>query len=73
MEHLVDAFLYVGPQDLRLKEQLPADIALDIDYRAELRRREALPGLPVVATESLKDFRRCSQHTDPTPINSRLC
>jgi hypothetical protein len=26
---------------LRLKEQLPADIALDIDYRMEIRRREA--------------------------------
>jgi len=54
MENLVDAFLYLGPQDLRLKEQLPADIALDIDYRMELARREALPGPPGVTPEQLK-------------------
>lgn len=58
MEDFVDAFLYVGPQDLRLKEQLPADIALDFDYRMELRRREALPGSPGVATEALKEIDR---------------
>jgi hypothetical protein len=46
MEDLVDAFLYLGPQDLRLVEQMPADIALDVDYRMELRRRESLPGYP---------------------------
>ena len=46
MESLVDAFLYMGPQDLRLKEQMPADIALDVDYRMELLRRESLPGVP---------------------------
>ena len=45
MENFVDAFLYVGPQDLRLMERLPADIALDTEYRMELQRREALPGL----------------------------
>ena len=45
MEALVDAFLYLGPQDFRLKEQMPADIALDVDYRTEdLRRRGASPG-----------------------------
>lgn len=41
MEDLVDAFLYPGP---RLKEQIPADIALDLDYKAERLRRETLPG-----------------------------
>jgi len=46
MGELVDALLYLGPQDLRLKHQLPADIALDVDYRLELLRREALPGFP---------------------------
>jgi hypothetical protein len=40
MEDLVDAFLYIGPQDLRLRDQMPADIALDIDYRLELQRRD---------------------------------
>ena len=39
MEDLVDAFLYLGPQDLRLWEKIPADIALDYDYMRELDRR----------------------------------
>jgi hypothetical protein len=46
MEELVDAFLYLGPQDLRLREQLPADIALDEDYLKELHRRMVLAGFP---------------------------
>ena len=54
MEDLFDAFIYFGPQDLRLKEQVPADIALDIDYRMEQRRREALPKPPGSATEAFK-------------------
>ena len=54
MEDLFDAFVYFGPQDLRLKEQVPADIALDIDYRMEQRRREALPKPPGSATEAFK-------------------
>jgi hypothetical protein len=54
MSDLVDAFLYLGPQDLRLKEQMPADIALDRDYMAELLRRMALMGMPGVGT--LKEF-----------------
>jgi hypothetical protein len=56
MADLVDAFLYLGPQDLRLNEQMPADIALDVDYRMELRRREALTGFPGTATKTLKEF-----------------
>ncbi len=52
---LVDAFLYLGPQDLRLKEQMPADIALDVDYRMELKRRDALPGFPAAATGTLRE------------------
>ena len=45
MQDLVDALLYLGPQDLALKEQLPAYIVLDADYMAEVRRRESLgPG-----------------------------
>jgi hypothetical protein len=55
MEDSVDAFLYLGPPDLRLKEQLPADIALDIDYRMELQRRDALTGFPGSGTGTLKD------------------
>jgi len=40
MEDLVDAFLYLGPKDLALKEQFPAYIVLDAEYMAEVRRRE---------------------------------
>jgi len=54
MADLVDAFLYLGPQDLRLTEPMPADIALDVDYMAESLRREALAGLPGAGT--LKEF-----------------
>jgi hypothetical protein len=46
MADLVDAILYFGPQDLALWEKMPADIALDVDYRKELRRREALSEFP---------------------------
>ncbi|HLZ43187.1 MAG TPA: hypothetical protein VKQ11_19625 [Candidatus Sulfotelmatobacter sp.] len=48
MEHYIDAFLYLGPQEFRLSEPMPADIALDADYMTELRRRASLmisPGL----------------------------
>jgi hypothetical protein len=51
MAELVDAFLYLGPQELALNEQKPADIALDADYRKEMLRREAFtrfPGMPVM-------------------------
>lgn len=56
MEDLVDAFLYLGPQDLRLEEKMPADIALDVDYRMELQRRDALPGFPGGTGGTLKEF-----------------
>jgi hypothetical protein len=55
MADLVDAFLYLGPQDLRLLEQMPADIALDVDYRMELQRRESVAGFPGAAAGTLKD------------------
>jgi len=46
MEELVDAFLYLGPQDLLLKEKLPADIALDDDHRIESQRVARMMGFP---------------------------
>jgi hypothetical protein len=46
MEELVDAFLYLGPTDLQLREQMPADIALDTKYMAESERRLTLQGFP---------------------------
>ena len=56
MEDLVDAFLYLGPQDLRLREKLPADIALDVNYRTELQKGGAMWGFPEAATETPKEF-----------------
>jgi hypothetical protein len=41
---LVDAFLYLGPLDLRLNEQWPIDLAFDVEYRKELTRRDLLMG-----------------------------
>jgi hypothetical protein len=55
MEALVDAFLYLGPQEFRLNEPMPADIALDADYMTELKRRESLTGFPGEPMKSLKD------------------
>jgi len=46
MEDLVDAFLYLGPQDLRLWEKTPADIVLDTDYMKEWQRRLSVMGMP---------------------------
>lgn len=46
VEDVVDAFLYLGPRELRLAEQTPADIALDHAYMTELQRREALTAFP---------------------------
>jgi hypothetical protein len=57
MESLVDAFLYLGPQEFRLSEPIPADIALDAEYMAELQRRESLIGLPPgQSPKSQKEF-----------------
>ena len=44
--NLVDAVLYLGPPELLLNEQFPADTALDTKYRTELQRRQGLPGIP---------------------------
>lgn len=46
----IDAFLYLGPQNLQLAEPVPADIALDRVYRTEWLRRMKLVGLPAPAT-----------------------
>ena len=45
MEDLVDAFLYLGPQDLRLWEKTPADIVLDSEYMSEWKRRLTVMGM----------------------------
>jgi hypothetical protein len=56
MEDLVDAFLYLGPQDLRLREKLPADIALDVTYRMELQKGATMLGFAEAATETPEKF-----------------
>jgi hypothetical protein len=55
---LVDALLYLGPQDLRLREKIPADIALDASYRAELQKGGAMLGFPNAASETPQEFDR---------------
>jgi len=55
VEELFDAVLYLGPQDLRLWEKVPADIVLDSDYMKERRRRSALPGSPTATTVQTSD------------------
>src|SRR6202040_3603417 len=39
---MADAYLYLGPRDLLLREPKPAEIVLDNDYMAELQRRAAI-------------------------------
>jgi hypothetical protein len=41
---MVDAYLYLGPRDLQLREPRPAEISLDRDYMTELQRRATLLG-----------------------------
>ena len=58
VEELFDAVLYVGPQDLRLWEKIPADTVLDADYQKELRRRATLPGSPAPAASPSDELDR---------------
>jgi hypothetical protein len=41
---MVDAYLYLGPRDLLLKEPRPAEIFLNKEYMAEMQRRAAIMG-----------------------------
>ncbi|MDE1175302.1 MAG: hypothetical protein PW789_01685 [Edaphobacter sp.] len=47
---LLDAFLYLGPQNSLLKETVPADIVLDQAYRTEWLRRQQISGMPAPPT-----------------------
>ena len=58
MEAFVDAFLYLGPQEFRLSEPVPADIALDMGYMTEMQRRGSLTGFPGAPTKSLEDLKQ---------------
>jgi hypothetical protein len=68
MEDLVDAFLYLGPQDLRLREKLPADIGLDVNYRMELQKGGTMLGFPEAATETPKEFDQQIVNSAGTPL-----
>lgn len=54
MADLVDAFLYLGPKDLTLREQMPAYVVLDDAYMTEVQRRES--ALSGGKTRTLKEF-----------------
>jgi hypothetical protein len=41
---------------LRLREKIPADIALDVNYRTELQRGGAMLGFPDAGSETPKEF-----------------
>ncbi len=68
VEELFDAVLYLGPQDLRLWEKIPADIVLDADYMKERRRREALPGSPTPAVQISDGLDRQILERAETPL-----
>jgi hypothetical protein len=70
MEELVDAFLYLGPQDLRLREKIPADIALDASYRAEFQRGADMYGFPDGASETSQQFDQQIVKTAEDPLFS---
>jgi hypothetical protein len=53
MAELVDAFLYLHPGGLALKEQVPADIVLDSKYWTELKRRVALQRFPGTSAQQI--------------------
>ena len=68
MEELVDAFLYLSPKDLALREPLPPDFLLEADYRMELRRRNGLEGVPQGAPSSPDDFTRNIVQQSENPV-----
>ena len=68
MEELVDAFLYLGPQDLRLREKIPADIALDSAYQKQLQQGGAMIGFPEAASETPEEFDRQIVNSAADPL-----
>jgi hypothetical protein len=61
----IDAFLYLGPQKSQLAEPLPADIALDREYRSEWLRRMKLAGLPGPSTLEEIDAQIVARAAEP--------
>ena len=68
---LLDAFLYLGPQSLQLREPIPADIALDRAYRSEWLRRLKVSGLPGPSTLEEVNAEIVASAADPIIITPR--
>src|SRR5437016_8836605 len=62
--------VYLGPQDLRLKEKIPADIALDANYRAEFQRGAAMYGFPGGASVTSQELDQQIVKTAEDPLFS---
>lgn len=65
MADLVDAFLYLGPNDLRLAESIPAAVGLDSDYMTKWLWRSALITSPA---ETLSEFDKRTVDSADNPL-----
>jgi hypothetical protein len=68
VENMVDAVLYLGRSELELKEQIPADVAVDLEYRKELQRRQALPGIPSASPQTIEQENAEIMKEDSDPM-----
>ena len=68
---LIDGFLYLGRPALALREPVPADIALDRDYRSEWLRRIKVSGLPGPPSLDAVDAAIVKSAADPLMVTPR--
>lgn len=68
MEDLVDAFLYLGPQDLLVREKIPADIALDAAFHRDLQQGGPMIGFPDAPSETSEEFDRQIVNSAADPL-----
>ncbi len=68
---LLDAFLDLGPQTLRLREPVPADIGLDTAYMTEWLRRLKVSGLPGPSTLDELNRQLVAGSSDPILVTQR--
>ncbi len=64
----MDAFLYLGPQDLALNESIPADVISDREYVAELQRRDVVAGIPEGVSSTANELNRQIMHDAENPL-----
>jgi hypothetical protein len=67
----IDAFLDLGPQNLRLREPVPADIGLDTTYMTEWLRRLKVSGLPGPSTLDELNRQIVAGAVDPIVVTQR--